>query len=270
MYPYIVIDWAKIYFVSIGVILSIFVFIFVLWKWTKHYRLNFWKFFLYIPIALFLMYILGSFVYFVFFSKKLIPTTFDEFITIAFPIEFKFHFIGLSLGFLIVMFYFLNKQSNTIEKFKWIDAVFYSLMIAIFVLWIFLVLGDNFIWKPTDSEIGVSSLILCDEETQQCFKPESKIDDYTAVHPVGIYLSLLSIIVFASILLLWFFIKKYWVGLLGFILFLLGINIVFVFQQYPRYFPISFGEYTFDIKNYWTIALIVFLVLYYIVLKSKK
>lgn len=44
--------------------------------------------------------------------------------------------------------------------------------------------------------------------------------------------------------------KQIGVGFLGFVYLLIVINIVLLYQQYPRYGILPFGEYTLDIKQY--------------------
>ncbi len=272
MYPYILIGDYKLYMVSVGIFLSIVIFLIIVWKLSKRYKLNFWSFFVWFPIFLFLMYFFWSYVYVVLNYKVFFPFSLEQIVSLFFPLGYKFHFIGLSFWFMVAFLLFLFNQKTYIDRLKWIDVIFYSLMISFFILWIFLTLGDNFIWKPTDSEIGVSSLILCNVDENDCFKPISKIDDFIAVHPVWLYFSLVSLIVLLLTLFFNFLFKRFGFWLLGFVMFLMGLNFVFLFQQYPRYLPFIWWDYTLDIKNYWTVALILFIVLWFILvyIKHKK
>ena len=269
MYPYVIVGDLKIYMVSIGIFISLAVFIFLLYKFTKYYKLSFWKFIYIFPIILLLMYIFGSYIYIVLNFKIIFPLHMSDLLSLIFPSDYRFHFVWISFGFLLWFLYFLSTLNTNLERFKRIDVIFYSLMISLFVLWIFLTLWDNFIWKPTDSKIWISSLVLCEDINKDCFKPISKLDDFVAVHPVWLYFSLVSILAFFIIFILNFFIKRFWLGILGFILFLIFINIVFIFQQYPRYLPVRVGDFVFDIKTWWSIILIFFIVFWYIGVKFK-
>lgn len=62
--------------------------------------------------------------------------------------------------------------------------------------------------------------------------------------------------------------KQIGVGFLGFVYLLILINIVLLYQQYPRYGIIPFGEYTLDIKQY--ASAIAILICFWIYRKWKK
>ena len=269
MYPYIVIDGIKIYFVNIWILLSIAFYLFLIYKFSKKYQLDFWRYFSYFWIVLVFTFLFGIYFGVIFTFKEFVPSLSQ----IIFIIKNQwYNFIWLSLGFFIWHLIFLKKIPLVAEKLKRIDVVFYSLMISLFVLWIFLLLGDNFIGRPTDSAIWVSAINFCSWQGVNCFMPKTQLAAYKKVYPVWIFLSIVSLFSFIVIVVLHSLFKnKVWFGLVGFVLFLFLLNFVFIFQKYPRYLvikPFKQYEIRIDIKNYRTIILAFFLIFYYIFLVS--
>ena len=133
------------------------------------------------------------------------------------------------------------RKVKTKENRKiWADIFFFAFGLCLVPLGIFLLLGDNFIGLSTSSWIGIRSL-----------HSESLWNKFDAVYPIGIFLSLLSLL---SVFIIW--IKRhlnkkvFGYGFLGFAILIFATNIVLMLQQYPRYFVFSLGNITFDIKQH--------------------
>jgi len=259
MYPYIELWGLKIYMTWIWIVLSIITFIMLMSFYTKRFGLNFWKFFNWLPVFLLLPYVLWWYFSYIIQYKDFLPMNMIDIIRIISPYGYNFHFIWVSIGLFISWFLFLKTINIKAEKYKWIDVFFYSFILSFIILWFFLTLWDNFIWRDTDSIVWISAL-----------KSDSELFKSNKVHPVWIYLSFVAIFTFWFTFFANYVFKKQWIWFIWFITFFVLVNIVFLFQQYPRHLPISLWDFTLDIKNYATIVFIAFILLYYFKLNSKK
>jgi len=175
-----------------------------------------------------------------FLNYGIFPNSIEQIITLISPYGYKFHFAGLVLGFLISLILFFRKISRYENKKIWIDIFFFSFVLSLIPLWIFLVFGDNFIGKPSSSSwLAIKALTT-----------QSELNKFWAVYPVWLMLSFVSIF---SVLIT-FIIKKsfktFGYGIIGFILLIIWFNFVLLFQQYSKHGVISAGWISFDIKNY--------------------
>jgi hypothetical protein len=109
-------------------------------------------------------------------------------------------------------------------------------------------MGDNFIGTTTTSRLGIKSL-----------HSDSQRNKFNLVYPIGLFLSLGSLFVALFIKILKK--KKFGYGMLGFVILLLLISIILIFQQYSRHIVFSLGNNMFDVKQYsaWIFALICYL-----------
>ncbi|UFX82981.1 hypothetical protein [Candidatus Absconditicoccus praedator] len=260
MYPFFELFGITIYMTGIGVVVFVLTFVFLMNFYAKRYNVNFWRFFNWLPVFLILPYFFGSYLYHLFDSLLIIPLSINDLMLILSPYGYDFSFIGISLGLFLSTILFLKNVDIKNEQLKWIDIIFYSLSLALVPFGFFLLLGDDFIGQPTNSFLGVSALI-----------PESFIYRFDQVYPVGLILSLVSILCFVLVFSMSYVLKKYGVGLLGFILLLLMLNFIFQFQLYSHNFGISMFGYNFDVKNYWTLILSGIILFYYFrYIKSKE
>jgi len=143
------------------------------------------------------------------------------------------------IGAFISIGIFLKKIVRIENRKNRADILFFAFSLSIVPLGIFLMLGDNFIGFPTDSVIGVKSLHF-----------ESQLNKFNAVYPIGLFLSIGSLMVALFILILKWSKKRTGYGILGFAILLFVINITLMLQQYPRYGVISLGSVMLDIKQY--------------------
>ena len=238
---------SKFYMTGIGIIVSFLVFIGVALYLSKRYHQNFWKLFYWLPLLIVLTYFLWSYTNFVF-DVGMIPTTWAEFVTLLSPYGYKFHFMGLLVGLFISMFVFLKKITRVENKKVWSDILFFSLALSVVPLWLFLLMWDNFIGNTTTTWLGIKSL-----------HSDSQRNKFNLVYPIGLFLSLWSLIVVLFIKILKK--KKFGYGMLGFAVILVLISLILILQQYSRHAVISLWSFMFDIKQYsaWFFALVAYL-----------
>ena len=232
---------------GIGIIVSFLVFICIAWYLTKKYHQNFWKFFYWLPLFIILPYFFGSYVNFIF-DVGILPTSWAEFVTLLSPYGYKFHFVGILLGLFISISIFLKRITRIENKKIWSDILFFSLTLALVPLWLFLLMGDNFIGITTSSWLGIKSL-----------HSDSQRNKFNLIYPIGLFLSLVSLFVVLSIKILKK--KRFGYGMLGFVVILILISLILLLQQYARHMVFSLGNVMFDIKQYsaWILAFICYL-----------
>ena len=248
MYPYIILWWFKFYMTGIGIVVSFLVFVFIAQYLTKKYHQNFWKFFYWLPFLIVLTYFLWSYVNFLF-TVGVFPTNWSEFLTLLSPYWYKFHFMWLLIGIFISVSVFLKKITRVENRKVWSDILFLSLTLSLVPLWLFLLMGDNFIGATTTSWLGIKSL-----------HSDSQRNKFNLVYPIGLFLSLVSLFVVLYIKILKK--KRFGYGMLGFSLILILISLVLLLQQYPRHVVFSLGTLMFDIQQYsaWIVALICYFI----------
>lgn len=246
MYPYITWWASKIYMTGLGIIIAFLVFV-VVWRYlTRKTYQNFWKFFYRLPALVISMYVLGALTTSIL-DRGSLPEGIGWFLSTLSPYGYKFHFAGMVAGAFISIGMFLKKIIRVENRKNRADILFFAFSLAIVPLGIFLMFGDNFIGFPTDSIIGVKSLHF-----------ESQLNKFNAVLPIGLFLSIWSLATALFILILKRVKKKTGFGMLGFAILLFIINIVLVFQQYPRYGVISIGSIMIDIKQYVSFLVIMY------------
>lgn len=259
MYPFFEIFWMKIYMTWIWIFFSLLTFMFLIWHYWKKYSLNFWKFFNFLPLFTILPYLSWSYFYFLLELKKIVPLDVNDLMFIISPYWYHFHFIWIVLWFLVCFLLFFSYVKTKIEILKRVDVLFYSVSLSIIPLWFFLLLWDNYIWQSTNSPMWVSA-----------FMPESELYKYGKVYPVWLYLSLVWIFSFIWTFFLHLVSKKYWIWFIWFILFFILVNIPIIFQYYPRHAVNTFLDFKFDIKNYFTVFIILFIIFYYYLLRKNS
>ena len=232
---------------GIGIVVSFLVFIGIARYLTKKYHQNFWKLFYWLPFLIVLTYFLGSYVNFVF-EVGVFPTNWSEFVTLLSPYGYKFHLLWLLIGLFISISVFLKKITRVENKKVWSDILFFSLALSLVPLWLFLLMGDNFIGTTTNTWLGIKSL-----------HSDSQRNKFNLVYPIGLFLSLGSLFVVLGIKILKK--KKFGYGMLGFAVMLILVSLILLLQQYARHAVFSLGNVMFDIKQYsaWILALICYL-----------
>ena len=237
MYPYITLFGEKLYMTWIGIVIAFLTFLIVSIYLTRRYHQNFWKFFYWMPILILSCYLLWSYVQFAF-DEGLIPTSMTSLFHLLSPYGYRFHFVGLLAWLVLSITIFLKKIKRIENKKIRVDILFYSLWLSLVPLWIFLLMGDNFIGLSTTSFLGIKSL-----------HSESQWNKFNLVYPIGLFLSLGSLLIVAFIR----FVRRrktFGYGMLGFSLLSLLVGIVLMFQHYPRHGVLSLWHITVDIKQY--------------------
>lgn len=247
MYPYIQILGAKISMTWIGIVLSCITFLAASGYFCKRYHQNFWRLFYRLPLWIILPYLLGSYVSFAL-QNTILPQTLQDVATILFPHWYKFHFIWITLGLIVSIGIFLTKVKRLENKKIWLDIFFYSISFSLIILWIFLFFWDDFIGKTTQSVLAVKSL-----------HSESQRNKFSSVYPIWLFLSILSLITVFFLRILRHIKKISSIGITWFISLLVLLNIVFMFQQYSRYWVYTIFGVTFDIIQHFTLLIILYL-----------
>ncbi len=246
MFPYFEVLWLKLYMTGIWIIIFLISFIVVARYLCKKWHQDFYKLFYWLPIALIITYFLWSYVHF-FLNFGILPSSLEELKILFSPYNYSFHFIGILLWFVLSLHLFFVKIKRYENKKIWADIFFFSLILSLIPLGIFLMLGDNFLWKPSSSFLSLKPLTT-----------ESELNKFNGVYPIWLFLS----IVASVIAMITYYLRKkkkqFGQSILGFVYLLLGLNIVFMFQQYPRYGVMSIFGITFDIKQYVSFFVIMF------------
>ncbi len=251
MFPFFTIRWIKVYMTGIGIVISFAAFIIIVWYLSKRFLQWFWRFFYRLPLAITLVYFLGSYLQFVLSNQAFIPTNAEQILSIIWPYGYKFNFAGILLWIVISLFIFFRKIKTIENKKIWADIFFYGFTLCIVPLGFFLLLGDNFIGKTTDSFLAMRSLHL-----------ESQWNKFDAVYPIWLLLSIGALIIVTIVhtrRIIW---KKRGMWMQWLARLLIMINIILMMQQYPRYMVISIGNISFDIKQHVSFFVIM-LCLYY-------
>lgn len=238
MFPYFKILWITVYMTWIWIIIFLLCFIFTALFLCKKRHQDFYKLFYRIPFALIIIYLSWSYVYFIF-NTWLIPHSWTELYNIMNPYWYHFNFVWILIWAIISLIIFFSRIKRFESKQIWIDIIFFSIIVSLIPLWIFLTFWDNFVWQYYTWRLSIKPLTT-----------NSELNKFWSVHPVWLYLSFVSIIIW---LLFWIIKSKnkfFWWWLVGFALLLIWLNIVFIFQQYPKYGVIALHWITFDIKNY--------------------
>lgn len=247
MYPYIMLWWSKFYMTGIGIIISFLVFLWIARYLTKKYHQNFRKLFYWLPFFIVLTYFLWSYINFIF-EIWIFPTNGYEIAALISPYGYKFHFMGMLIGMFVSISVFLKKITRVENKKVWSDILFFSLALSLVPLWLFLLMGDNFIGTTTSGWLGIKSL-----------HSDSQRNKFNLVYPIGLFLSIGSLFVALGIKALKK--KRFGYGMLGFAVMLVLISIILIGQQYSRHAVFHIWGLLFDVKQYaaWIVALICYL-----------
>ena len=246
MYPYIEIFGTQISMMSIGAIIAFIIFLVTARILTKRNHQDFLKLFYRLPWWIILSYVLWRYISFALQTWTYIPSSFSHFLTILSPQNFNLHFVGLLVAWRISVSFFFSSIKRTENKKIWADIIFLSLANALIIFWVFITLWDAVIWKPTDSIFAIRALT-----------DNSALTKFDGVYPVWLFISLWVFIIHVIISLLSIILKKNWLWMRWLIWILIVLNIVFLFQSYPRYWLISILWTSFDIKQYLSFIVII-------------
>lgn len=246
MYPYIEIAGIEFSMTGIGIVFSMLVFLWSVAYLCKKHHKDFLRFFYWMPVFIIIPYFLGSYIQFII-DVGVFPKNIEQVMLLLSPRNYAFHFIGLLLGLVSSFTLFFKSFKRNENKKIWADILFLSFALALIPLGIFLLMWDNFLGNLYEWLISVRAL-----------QANSVLNKFDGVYPVGVFLSLASLI---AVIIIWILRKKYkttGIGILGFAVLLLLVNGVLFFQQYPKYIPIAYKGVVFDIKNYLSFFVIMF------------
>lgn len=259
MFPSIEIFWFKFYFHWIGIILATFVFLYLLYRYTKKFNLRFSDIFWYFSFFIIVPYILWRYFYDLIEYKSFLPLSLFDLIS---PYQYRFSFIWISLWIFIIICIFLLKSKYKEERKKYIDVFFYSICLSLVVLGPFMLLWDVFYGNiAQDSILWIKPFV---EETQIPFtKP---------IWPVWIFVSLLWIWLYFISKVLSFIFKKSWISLFLISFLFLWFAFIFNFQDYSKRFLFDINSFSLDLKIFYCyfMAIISPIYLFLITRKNKK
>ena len=258
MYPYIELFGNQISMMVIGAIIAFIVFLVTARILTKRNHQDFLKLFYRLPWRIIFSYVLWRYVSFALETWIYFPSSFSKFLTILSPQNFNLHFVWLLIAWRISVSLFFSSIKRTENKKIWSDIIFLSLANALIVFWIFITLWDTIIWKPTDGIFAIRTL-----------SDNSALTKFDGVYPVWLFMSLGILIVHVIVSILSIVFKKNWLWMWWLVWILVVLNIMFLFQSYPRYWLISVFGTSFDIKQYVSLIIMIFWI-YTAISREKK
>lgn len=259
MFPYFRLFGMEFSMTSLWIIAFLLCYILIAHRLCKKWHQDFYKLFYLLPVAIIITYIFWAYVYFFLNNKwAIFPRSWWELLDILNPYGYHFHFVWILMWVAVSMLIFFSGIKRTENKRVRADILFFSITLSLIPLWIFLVFGDNFIWKASMGLLAVKPLTT-----------NSELNKLWSVYPVGLFLSFAAII--TTLLTLLIKKKKLIFGtwLIWFMILLVFINIIFMYQQAPRYWVLARWWVTFDIKQYASFFVIMLFVLLYYNRKRK-
>lgn len=239
MFPFFEVFGVRVSMMAIGVLLSVIVFMFSIWYLCKKYHQDFMKIGYKIPFWLVLTYILSRYFAVALATKDWLPSSWIEIMNIFRLDHFNLHRVGILLSVFICLSVFFSGVKRIENKRIWIDILFSAFCNGIMLLGLFLVLWDTVIGSSTQSIFAVRAL-----------REGSWLNKFYGVYPVGLFLSLGTLIVNIVVNVWRILAKKSWRWLRGMLALLVVINICFLFQYYPRYWLVNILWISLDIKQY--------------------
>lgn len=239
MYPTLELWWQTFELTWIGIIVSMFLFISTSYFLAQKNWLDAKQILYILPTLIIISYFCGSYGWFVLRSWHMLPHSILELWQIIIPPHYRFHAGSLMFWVTSSFLLFLYQLPQKSGRKQWLDVLSLSLMLGVVVLGIFLTLGDHMIGISTNSQWGIHAL-----------DPHSELNKFTAVLPVGIFLSIAALVsysigqfIFRQQTLFW-----RWFGVFALFFFLL--SIVLLFQNYPKHGVISINALQLDINQY--------------------
>ncbi len=246
MYPYFELFGKQISMMTIGLIISLIIFLITARILTKRNHQDFLKLFYRLPIRIILSYILWRYIAYSLETWIYFPKSTSTLLTILSPQNFNLHFVWLLLATWICFLIFFSSVKRTENKKIWIDILFFSIANSLIIFWIFLTLWDSIIWAPTNSIFAIRALT-----------DNSNLTKFDGVYPIWLFISFWVLIVHIIVSMLNIVFKKNWFWMRWLIWILIVFNIVFLFQSYPRHWLITLWWISFDIKQYLSLFTII-------------
>lgn len=237
MYPYITLWSITLYMTWIGLLIGAVIFLLTTHWYAKKHSLDTTHFFGAFSLGVIIIYLLGTYTRYLIEDFVIFPIDWQYRVLYLSPYGYKFHFLGIVAGIMTAWWLFLKKVPTSTHN-AWMSTLCHAFLLAMFPIWIWLVLGDNFIGKPIESGWYVSALLA-----------DSKVAAYDSVIPLGLYLTLFGV---AGHLFLARREGKYkrYAGYRGWGTIFLFLGILLIFQQYARHIVFRIAWYAWDIKQY--------------------
>lgn len=259
MFPYFEIWGIRLSTMAIGIVLSIAVFVFTIWYLCKKHHQDFLKVFYKIPIWIIITYLLWRYFAVFLATKDAIPSSTSEIITILRLDHFNLNRVGILLAITLCFWFFFASIKRIENKKLRADILFSAVSNGIILLGLFLVLWDTVIWTSTQSIFAIKAL-----------SSESQLTKFYWVFPVWLFLSVWTIIINIIVHFWRILAKKSWRWLRWLLWILVVINICFLFQNYPKYGIITLWNLSLDIKQYFSIFILLIWVFGWLSRNRKK
>lgn len=252
MFPFIELSWTKIYFQWLWIVLATLVFFYGLYRYSYKSWLKFPNLFSFLPFFIIVPYLLWRYFYNAIEYHNFLPL---DIMSLISPYDYQFSFIGVSFWILLVIFLFLLSLDYKQERKKYIDVFFYSITLALVVIWPFLFLWNWFYGNVTNSIFWISPFVENSNITQK-------------VRPVWIFVSILWLFLYLLWKFVHFIFKSHWLSIYLLPFLFLGFAYIFTFQHYPKHYIL----YTIDIKIFYCFFMLIIapIFLYLLTLKNKK
>ena len=245
MFPFVEAFGTKISVMGIGIIICLITFLITTYQLCQKNHQDFFKLFYQLPLRIIIGYLLGRYTEFALETGVFLPRSLGDWIKILQPHNFHLHYVGMGIAMIFCLGRFFSSIKRTENKKIWADILFSWISNALIILGIFLTLGDSFIGSSTESAIAIKT-----------FHPESNLNKFWSVYPIGIFLSIGVLCMSMVINLLKIFLKKNGLGLRGFIGMIITLLICFQYQYYPRHGIINILNSSRDIKEYLSVFMI--------------
>lgn len=252
MFPYIEIFWMNLYFQWLWIVIATLVFFYWLYRYSYKFNLRFSYLFSFFSFFIIVPYFFWRYFYDFIEYHNFLPL---DILHILSPYNYNFSFIGVSFWLMFMVFLFLMSLSYKQERKKYIDVFFYSITLAMIVIWPFLLLWDSFYGLPTESVFWI-----------QAFSENTQIPFTGSIRPIWIFISILWVLLYLLWKIIYFIVKKPWITIYLIPFLFLGFSYIFTFQHYPKHFL-----FTIDIKILYCyiMAVIYPVFLYLLTIKNK-
>lgn len=240
MYHYITLGSMKIYMTGLGILCFLIVFLRTIRLQSKKYPLIQAKQFLrYFPYYLIGTYFFSTYVRYLIKDFVIIPLNREQLLLYISPYEYTFHFVGIVVWMLVCGWHFFRTIPDLEQKKQRRQTFFHAITLGLIPLWIFLLLGDDFIGKSTDGYFFVSAI-----------RPDSQVAIYEKVFPLWTVLSIggLCLHIISNIINKKHEDKDYTFTL--FCILCIFLAFLLLFQQYPKHLVSRVWPFIFDIKQY--------------------
>lgn len=243
MYHYITLGDIRIYMTWLWIIAFLLVFITATWRYGKKYHLDISLFMYYLPLYILCIYLWSSYMRYFIEYTTIIPLRLSWRLQYLSPYNYEFHLVGITLWFIAAGMHFLSHIAWIEKRSQRVDTWFHAISLWCIPLWVFLLLGDNFIGLSTSWSFFVSAI-----------RSDSAVAIYGKVIPLWLVLSMTGLAIHTSFYLRQKRTQRLY-GYLWLSLFCLCLALILLYQQYPRHIVMKLWSLTMDVKQYVLIAI---------------